>query len=129
MRAILLLGHGSKADGANQAMYQIAQLIKEKGGYETVECAFLGLSPPFIHHGIERCVSQGAKEIIVIPYFLLAGEHVRRDLPKKVDEEKEKYPETDIILGPPIGFHPKLAEIILERINEVDGHNKRSQRY
>ena len=120
-----MLGHGSKAEGANQAMWQIAQLIKEKGGYEIVECAFLSLNPPFIHDGIERCVLQGAKEIILIPYFLLDGEHVRRDLPGKVSEEKGKYPGIEIILGSPIGFHPKLAEIILERISEVDGQNKR----
>jgi sirohydrochlorin ferrochelatase len=124
MKAILLLGHGSKAEGANQSIYLTAELIREQGGYDIVECAFLSLNPPYIHQGIERCIAQGAKKIILVPYFLLSGEHVRRDLPDKVRQEKIKYPEIDIALAPPIGFHPKLAEIILERIKEVDGQNK-----
>jgi len=127
MKAILLLGHGSRARGANQALYKTAQLVKEKGDYEIVECAFLSLNPPYLPQGIDRCIARGARKIILIPYFLLAGEHVLRDLPEKIAQERARHPDIEIVIGRPIGSHPKIAEIVLERIREIDGPTDQSR--
>ena len=56
----------------------------------------------------------------MIPFFLHFGRHVQRDLPDIMEELKRRYPGVQITLGPHIGFHPKLAEIILDRIRETE---------
>ena len=54
-----------------------------------------------------------------IPYFLFRGNHVKVDLPIFIKEGRKKFPDIDIILGPHLGFHPKMIEIVDERIQQV----------
>src|SRR5262245_49321671 len=84
--AILLLGHGSRAKEANAAMYQVAGDLKQQGDYPVVECAFLEFNAPDIAGGLTLCKEQGAKRIIIIPYFLQAGMHVLKDLPQLIGD-------------------------------------------
>lgn len=121
-KAVLLIGHGSRASGANESIYRIAEIVKQETGYPIVELGFMGLNPPSIGDGFESCVAQGASKILVVPYFLHLGVHMQEDLPKMIDELKAKHPTVDLRLGNHIGFHPKLAEILIERINEIDAH-------
>lgn len=102
-------------------MYQTMHLVKEMTGYQIVEAGFMDLNPPSIFEGAAACVAQGATKIIMIPYFLHLGRHVQRDLPNTVQELRQRHPEAEITLGRHIGFHPKLAEVIVERIGEIDG--------
>lgn len=120
-KAVLLLGHGSRAQDANEAMYQVADLIRQETDYEIVELAFMGLNPPSIDQGVDTCVARGASKIIVVPYFLHWGNHVQKDLPEMLGRIRTKHPNVQLVLGNHIGFHPKLAEIIVERIEENDG--------
>ena len=67
--AIILLGHGSRAQEANNAIKEIAGLVKEKGGYDIVEVAFLQLAKPLLPDKIDECVGYGIRRIIIQPYF------------------------------------------------------------
>lgn len=120
-KAVLLIGHGSRAAGANDSIYQVAELVKKQTGYQIVELGFMGLNPPSISDGVKTCIEQGATKIIVIPYFLHLGVHMQKDLPNTIEELRSVHPETEILLGNHIGFHPKLVEVVVERINELDG--------
>ena len=64
--------------------------------------------PPPFQMGIDLCVAKGAERIIVIPYFLFRGNHVKEDLPVFIKEGRRRYLDIDIILGPHLGFHPKI---------------------
>ena len=115
--AILLLGHGSRAAGANDTLSAIASLVKAETGAALVEVAFLPPHTPGIEAGIDRCVALGAARILLSPYFLYAGAHVLQDLPEQVEQARMRHPGLEMILGEPLGVHPKLAEIVRERID------------
>lgn len=115
--AILLLGHGSRAVGANDTLSAIAALVKGETGAALVEVAFLPPHFPGIQEGVERCVAQGAARILLYPYFLYAGAHVLKDLPERIEQARRRHPGLELILGEPLGVHPKLAEIVRERID------------
>lgn len=115
--AILLLGHGSRAAGANDTLSAIAALVKAETGAALVEVAFLPPHTPGIEQGIDRCVAQGATRILLYPYFLYAGAHVLQDLPEQIAKARKRHPGLELILGEPLGVHPKLAEIVRERID------------
>ncbi len=118
--AVLFLGHGSRADGANGAMYRVMELFRRRSGYRIVEAGFLELNPPSIPEGVAACVAQGARRILVVPYFLHLGLHVRQDLPEILEECRRLHPGVEIVLGPHIGFHPLLAEILVDRVREAE---------
>lgn len=124
----MFLGHGSRASDANEGMFRTMELVRELTGYGIVEAGFMDLNPPSIPDGAAACVAQGATEILMMPFFLHFGRHVQRDLPETVEELKRRYPGVQIKLGPHIGFHPKLAEIVVDRIREAeaDGEDEAS---
>ncbi len=117
--AALLLGHGSRVREANDNMLKVVKLIKEKNVFLTVEASFLELCPPSIPQGIKACAEKGAEKIIIAPYFLHTGMHVKRDLPDIIKKEAEKYPHTKIVFANNIGFHPVLSDIMMDRLLEA----------
>ncbi len=123
--AVLFLGHGSRAPEANEAMYRVLELFRRRSGYAIVEAGFMELSPPTIEEGVAACVRQGAGRILVIPYFLHLGRHVQRDLPRVIARCRQRYPRVEFVLGPHIGFHPLLVDILLERVREAEAGGDR----
>ena len=117
--AALLVGHGSRVENANDAMSKVVDLIRERNEYPIVEKGFLELSPPFIPDGIQKCIEQGAEEILIVPYFLHKGRHIRKDIPTVIKQEAEKYPDVIFRFGNTINFHPAVAEVIADRIKET----------
>ena len=116
MTAILLMAHGSRIDEANEAAREIARMVREMTGYDIVEVAFRELHEPNIQQGIDTCVTQGAERILLIPYFLFIGAHVRHDLPDELTEGMRRHPDVEMVMGPHLGVHRKLAEVVVERI-------------
>jgi len=116
--AILLMGHGSRVAEANDALREIAALVRKQMPACIIEVAFRELHAPDIQAGIDRCVAQGAQRVLLYPYFLFAGAHVLEDLPGEMAQAAERYPGLELSLGQPLGVHPKLAEIVCERVAE-----------
>lgn len=119
--AILLMGHGSRVAAANDALHAIAAMVRECTGFDIVEVSFREQHAPNIQKGIDACIAQGARRILLYPYFLFAGAHVLEDLPAEMAEAKQRYPGLDMVLGEPLGVHPKLGEIVCERIDQTLG--------
>ena len=117
--AILLMGHGSRVAEANDALRIIADQVRQQGGFEIVEVSFRELHSPDIQAGIDRCVEQGAERVLLYPYFLFAGAHVLEDLPDEMAQAKKRYPELELTMGRPLGVHPKLGEIVCDRVAEA----------
>ena len=120
MRAIIILGHGSRVPNAAKDMEKVAKILKEKYHLEMVEtCQMSRLGP---HYGeiLEKCIHNGATEIMVIPYFLNKGLHIRIDIPEMMQQEATKYPDVKIIYGNCLGFDPSYADILNKRICESE---------
>jgi sirohydrochlorin ferrochelatase len=115
--AILLMGHGSRVAEANRALHEIAGMVARQGPFEIVEVAFREQHPPNIQAGIDACVARGAQRILLYPYFLYAGAHVLEDLPDEMAVAGRRHPGLEMVLGTPLGVHPKLAEIVCERVD------------
>jgi len=116
--AILLMAHGSRIPEANDAMRGIAAMVKEMSGQGIVEVSFREQHLPNIQQGIDACVAQGAERILLLPYFLFVGAHVREDLPGEMAEARKRHPGVEFAMGSHLGVHRKLAEIVVERIDE-----------
>jgi sirohydrochlorin ferrochelatase len=59
--------------------------------------------------------------VLVIPYFLHFGAHLRRDIPKLMLENLKKYPEINLVLGKHLGFDEALVDLVAKRIKESEG--------
>jgi sirohydrochlorin ferrochelatase len=117
--AILLMAHGSRIPEANDAVGKIAAMVKEMTGYDIVEVSFREQHLPNIQQGIDACVAQGARRVLLMPYFLFVGAHVQEDLPEEMAQARERYPKVEFAMGGHLGVHHKLAEVEVERIAEA----------
>jgi sirohydrochlorin ferrochelatase len=116
--AILLMAHGSRIAEANDAAREVAAMVQQQTGYEIVEVAYREMHDPNIQQGIDTCVTKGAERILLMPYFLFMGAHVQHDLPEEIAAAQERHPGLIMAMGPHLGVHRKLAEIVVDRINE-----------
>lgn len=123
--AVLLIAHGSRQQEANDDLYYFAEQLRQRGRYGWVEAAFLELAEPTIEVGAVRCVEQGASQVILLPYFLSAGVHVRRDLTEARDRLQARFPHVRFRLAEPLGRHPLLLEVITERVRDTEIHGTR----
>jgi sirohydrochlorin ferrochelatase len=117
--ALLLIAHGSRNAEANDDLNVLADELRQTGHYALVEVSFLELAEPTIDAAGRRCVAQGANRVILLPYFLSAGVHVRRDLQDHRDRLAKAFPGTDFVLAQPLGRHPLIREIVLQRAQEA----------
>jgi sirohydrochlorin ferrochelatase len=118
--ALLLMAHGSRHADANADLLHVASQLRTQGRYAVVEASFLELAAPDIEEGAARCVSQGAERVVMLPYFLSAGVHVRRDLTACRDRLAARFVNIQFILAEPLGRHPLLLDIIGDRVREAE---------
>ena len=116
--ALLLIAHGSRQVEANADLHHVADGLRRRG-WPVVEASFLELAEPGIEEGGCRCVAQGAESVVLVPYFLSAGTHVRRDLAEARARLAARFPAVEFRLAEPLGRHPLLLDVVAERAREA----------
>ena len=118
-QAVILIGHGSRAAGADDDMARVARGLRAAGDGIVEICRMSGRGPRFVE-AFEKCIRQEAKEIIVIPYFLHFGVHLRQDIPEMLREAVAKHPEVRLVLGRHLGYDDALVALVERRIAESE---------
>lgn len=116
--AILLIAHGSRRQAANDDLRTLSSMLAERCPDAVIECAYLELTKPTIPQGMQACIDRGATRVRMLPYFLSAGAHVSNDLATYRRQFAAEYPDVDIRLCPPLGLHPKMVDILLDRLQQ-----------
>lgn len=116
---VILFGHGSRVAEANQSVANVTEAMARSGGFPLTATAFLELAEPDLPQAVASLVAQGAKQILVVPYFLTLGIHLRRDLPRIVEELESIHPGVHIQVTEPLDGHPALLEIVMARAHSA----------
>jgi sirohydrochlorin ferrochelatase len=117
--AVILLGHGSRLAEANEGLLSVAARVAELVDANLVEVAFLQLAQPGLREAADRCVGAGANRVVVVPFFLFPGAHVRDDIPSEVTRLRARHPGVSFSVAAVLGDHPKLAEAAADRAREA----------
>ncbi|MGH9377694.1 MAG: sirohydrochlorin chelatase [Terriglobia bacterium] len=118
---IVLFAHGSRVEEANEGVRALAKQVQDSGGFTSVRAAFLELGQPDLRRAIADAVDAGLRRIIVVPYFLTLGVHLRRDLPELMAREREAHPNVEFIVSESLEGHPAMPSLVAERIRAVSG--------
>jgi sirohydrochlorin cobaltochelatase len=115
--ALLVMVHGSPRPEANDDMFAVVDVVRERRVYPIVEVGFMECNEPSIPEAIDTCVMQGAERVIAVPYFLHTGNHVADDLPTALEEAQERHPEVEFLMGDYIGHDMLVADVIRDRVS------------
>lgn len=124
MEKILLAGHGSPKQDANNietVAGLLHNMIHPGCSANCIGVAYLQFAKPDIMEAITASVKEGAKKIIVHPYFLTSGMHVTKDIPEIIAKAKEIYPGVKFVYTEPLGINSKLIQLVAERIEAAAG--------
>lgn len=116
MKQLLIAAHGSRRASSNDEIKALgAKVSVNLGGlFDRVEVAFLEIASPSIESVLVELVNSKADELVVLPYFLSAGNHVVQDLPREIQKVLDQWPNKKITLLPHIGALDAMALVITE---------------
>ncbi len=103
MKGILLFGHGARNPDWAAPFHRIRAAIKGVDPSCPVEPGFLELMRPTFDEGIDCLVEQGATEIVIVPIFMAAGSHLKKDLPLMAAGAMDRHADVRIGIAPPVG--------------------------
>ncbi|AIF83794.1 precorrin isomerase [Candidatus Nitrososphaera evergladensis SR1] len=115
---VLLIGHGSSDRNAHDAFVHTAEAIKSR--YRNVHHCFLELDTPNIEQGVMQAVARQPKVLLMMPYFLHKGAHIKRDVVNDVSAALEKARFQDAYMARHLGVDDKLVNLVVERAKEVE---------
>ena len=138
---IVLVDHGSRAKSSNEQLERFAEMFEMMYGstiggdynsddndsyskerkYE-VAPAHMELASPSIADAFRELIeTKNCRKIVVAPFFLSPGRHVKEDIPRLVEEAAEEYRgkyELEYMVAAPIALHPLMTTIIHERVEK-----------
>ena len=115
---VLLIGHGSKDPNAKTSLQYVVDGLKDS--YRNVTHCWLEIEEPNIKQGIEICAKNKPNVLIIVPYFLHRGAHVKRDIYVDLNPAMEESGIGDIFITEHLGTDDKLIDLVIERAKEVE---------
>ena len=91
-QGLLLFAHGARDARWALPFEDVAQRIRSRAPALAVELCFLEFMAPSIVEGGQRLAAAGCAQVDVVPLFLGAGGHVRKDLPDLLAELSKQHP-------------------------------------
>lgn len=113
-----MFAHGSSVESANEAVRIVARIISEDPGFPLVATSFLDGGKPDLPTAVDELLARGADRILVVPYFLTVGLHLKRDLPDLIASIQAQKDGLAIEVTPPLDGHPMLGAILRDRAKE-----------
>ena len=84
-----------------------------------VELSCLEFIEPHPDQSIRNLADQGLEQVVVIPYLLGQGKHVTLEMDEILDDVRAKLPALGLYLAESLGPDPRMAEIIVERVQSL----------
>lgn len=121
-KGVLLIAHGSRNREANDAVIALAERLKVLLGTGLVEAGFLELAKPSMTEGINILAAKGMEELVVYPFFLAMGVHIKKDVPRIIEESVALLGrELPYRILEPLGLHPQIIDIIADTLQKESG--------
>ncbi|ABM94903.1 MULTISPECIES: CbiX/SirB N-terminal domain-containing protein [Methylibium] len=100
---ILLFAHGARDPLWARPFEAVARQLRERAPDTPVALAYLEFMSPDLRGAAHALAAQGCSAVSVLPLFLGAGGHVRKDLPALLHSVRGELPAVRWQLAPAIG--------------------------
>ena len=101
--AIVLLAHGARDPEWARPMERLVEAVSRQLPDAHVASAFLEFMSPTLGDAIDAAVAAGSQRVRVVPVFLAAGGHVKRDVPAMIESAKLRHPGCTIEMAGVLG--------------------------
>ncbi|MDR1690840.1 MAG: sirohydrochlorin cobaltochelatase [Candidatus Methanoplasma sp.] len=125
---IMVIGHGSRLPYNKDIIILNSERLS-KMGHNDVYYAFNEFNEPKIETVLDEMVGKGLDEIIVLPLFISLGDHLKNDVPEKINlrdgvfdgEFDHDGRKITVKYSLPIGRDPRLTDLLAKKIRAYEG--------
>ncbi|MEO8718576.1 MAG: CbiX/SirB N-terminal domain-containing protein [Burkholderiales bacterium] len=114
--AIILVGHGARDPAWAAPLQRLGQRLEQAGTGAAVRIAYLEFMGPDLPSALKSLCEEGMHAIRVVPVFLGAGGHVKRDIAACVEAARAARPRVYIELEAPVGERSPVIEALAAAI-------------
>lgn len=112
MRGLILFAHGARDPHWALPFEKILLSVRAQEEHLQVCLAYLEFMAPSLPTAGAQLVSAGCSSVDVLPLFLGAGGHVRKDLPELMTRLRALHPQVRWSLRPAIGEMESVVQAI-----------------
>lgn len=112
LQAVILFAHGARDPGWSRPFEAVAERLRVLQPDAEVRLAYLEFMSPSLLEAGHELVQRGATEIRIVPMFLGAGGHVRKDLPRLLATLQQEHPQVTWNLQGTIGEAQGVIEAL-----------------
>ena len=114
LHGTLLFAHGARDPGWAAPFEAVAARLQTLAGGAPVALAYLEFMTPDLAAAGRQLAGQGCDTITVVPLFLGAGGHVRKDVPELLEQLRHDHPGVHWQLAPAVGAQPGVIEAMAQ---------------
>jgi sirohydrochlorin cobaltochelatase len=122
MRGLILLAHGARDPKWAAPFEATAEAVRRDHPGREVRNAFLEFMAPDLVAAGEALAHAGCTAVDVLPMFLGAGGHVRKDVPELLARLQAAWPAVHWQLHPTIGESPLLIDAMARIAGGLHAH-------
>lgn len=111
---VLLFAHGARDSRWALPFEDVAERVRARAPAVAVELGFLEFMTPGLVEAGHRLAAAGCLRVEVVPLFLGAGGHVRKDIPALLSELEAAHPHVHWMLRPAIGELDSVIEAMAQ---------------
>jgi sirohydrochlorin cobaltochelatase len=109
-RGVLLFAHGARDPRWAEPFAAVAEQVRRSDRQLVVALAFLEFMTPDLRTAGDAMAAEGCERVDVVPLFLGAGGHVRKDLPALLAALSAAHPSVEWRLQTAIGEREAVIE-------------------
>jgi sirohydrochlorin ferrochelatase len=109
----------STPQGLNDAATRLQAELGRPQAQVLLSC--LEFIQPHPDQAVQLLVNQGLERVVVMPYLLGHGKHATLELDEVLDQLRAEIPQVRLYLADGLGADSRIAELVVERIHDLDG--------
>ena len=114
----MIVGLGDCVPGNTEQIDLLAQRLRERYGHPIVEACAVMPRGPRLSGAFAKCVSRGAKRILVVPYAFELDTDDFSVLAEAVHELSRNLYGVKVFIGKPLGSDESLVRLVDQRVRE-----------
>jgi sirohydrochlorin cobaltochelatase len=118
---VILIAHGARDARWMEPFYKMRADLQERLGKTPVALAFMEFTAPTFADAAAELAQAGAKRVLVTPIFLSGGGHVAHDIPKLIEPERARHPQTEFTASGAIGEEPEVKRGMADAVVRLVG--------
>jgi sirohydrochlorin cobaltochelatase len=114
LTGLILFAHGARDPRWALPFEAVAERVRQALPGSPVRLAFLEFMNPNLPEAGAALAAEGCTRIEVLPLFLGAGGHVRKDLPLLIERIQAAHPGMTVVLHPSVGEAQTVVRAMAE---------------